>query len=57
MERIQSNTERVVTLEEIVETGIEVSHELAAKLIGGRALEMYHVPTDPMDDLQCDSCQ
>jgi len=35
----------------------EVNPELAARLIGNRAVEMYAVPTDPMDDLQCDSCQ
>ena len=36
---------------------LEVDHELAHRLIGGRAVEMYSVPIDPMDELQCESCQ
>jgi len=47
--------ERNATPEELGQ--LEVNHELAHRLIGGRAMEMYVVPTDPMDDLQCDSCQ
>jgi hypothetical protein len=42
---------------EQIETNPEVNQELAARLIGGRAMEMYAVPIDPMDELQCDSCQ
>lgn len=33
--------ERLVTTEELMEAGIEINHELAARLIGGRAMEMY----------------
>lgn len=49
MERIPENTERLVTVEELVEYGLEVSHDLAVRLLGGRATEMYALPIDPMD--------
>lgn len=34
-----------------------VNPELVQRLIGFTALEEYLVPLDPMDDLQCESCQ
>jgi len=46
-----------LNLQEVVQANPEVNQELAAKLIGGQAMEMYAVPIDPMDDLQCESCQ
>ena len=32
-------------------------HTLATALARTRGIDQYQVPTDPMDDLQCDSCQ
>lgn len=40
------------------ETNPEINPEVFARVLGGYAMTgEYIVPTDPMDDLQCESCQ
>lgn len=43
-----------LTNDEINERPATIEERL---LIGSKAIEQYIIPIDPMDELQCDSCQ